>query len=97
VQVTDSFPERAIERMKAFEVDSECSELALVLLNVFPVLLDVQRVAPFLHGDSFRNEPGNLPIQTLALLSESLPLTFLLDVHCGAPLIHHEMKVHCHS
>jgi hypothetical protein len=83
--------------MKAFEVGSECSELALVLLNVFPVLFDVQRVALCLHGDSFRNEPGNLPVQALTLLSESLPLAFLLNVHRVAPLIHHEMSINCHS
>jgi hypothetical protein len=45
------------------------------------VLFEVQRVAAVFRRDAFRNQLGNLPIQSLALPSESLPLMFLVDVH----------------
>jgi hypothetical protein len=77
--------------MKAFEVDAECSELALVLFQVFPLPLAVQRVAAVFHRDAVRNELGNLPIRSLALLSEALPLIFL--VHVYAPLRDIGLKV----
>jgi hypothetical protein len=69
--------------MKAFEVDSEGSELALVLPDALPVLFDGQPVALLLYVEAFCNEVGYLAIQTLALLSESLPLIFLLNVHAS--------------
>ena len=70
--------------MKAFEVRAERAKLPLVLLQAFPALFDVQRVAAAPLPDAFRNQIGNLPIQALALRSESLPLLFLVNVH--APL-----------
>jgi hypothetical protein len=80
----DSPAQRTIETMKAFEVEAERSELALVLFQSLAVLFEDQRVTAVFHRDAFRNQPGNLPIQSLALLSETLPLMFLVDVH--APL-----------
>jgi hypothetical protein len=70
--------------MKAFEVRAERAKLPLVSLQAFAVLFDVQRVAPGLMPDAFRNQSGNLPIQALPLHSESLSLMFLVNVH--APL-----------
>lgn len=70
--------------MKAFEVCAERAKLPSVLLQAFPVLFDVQRVATLLLPEAFRNQLGNLAIQALALLSESLSLMFLVNVH--APL-----------
>jgi len=79
-----SVSEAAIQTMKAFEVRAERAKLPLVSLQAFAVLFDVQRVAPGLMPDAFRNQSGNLPIQALPLHSESLSLMFLVNVH--APL-----------
>ena len=79
-----SIPQWAIQTMKPFEVDAECAELALMFLQTFAVLFGLERVAALFDGDAFRNQAGNLSIQSLALLSESLPLILLVDVH--APL-----------
>jgi hypothetical protein len=88
VIASGSFPEPPIQTMKAFEVRAERAKLHSVLLQAFPMLFDIQRVATVLLPDTFRNQLGNLAIQALALLSESLPLMFLVNVH--APLrIHH--------
>jgi hypothetical protein len=70
--------------MKAFEVRAERAKLPLVLFQAFPMLFDVQRIATVLLRDAFRNQIGNLSIQALALLSESQPFLFLVNVH--APL-----------
>jgi len=70
--------------MKAFEVHAERAKLSLVFFQAFPALFNVQRVATVLLTGAFRNQIGNLPIQALALRSESLPLLFLVNVH--APL-----------
>jgi hypothetical protein len=67
--------------MKAFEVRAERAKLPLVLLQSVPVLFDVQLVATGLRPNAFRNQIRNLPIQALALRSESLPLPFLVNVH----------------
>jgi hypothetical protein len=48
------------------------------------MLFQVERVAAVFHYDTFPNQLGNLLIQSLALLPESLSLVFLVDVH--APL-----------
>jgi hypothetical protein len=69
--------------MKAIEVRAERAKLPLMLLQVFPVLFDIQRVATPVLPDAFRNQIGNLPIQALALLSKSLPLIFLVNVHAS--------------
>jgi hypothetical protein len=66
--------------MKAFEIHAERAKLSLVFFQTFPVLFNFQRVATGLLP-AFRNQIGNLPIQALALLSEPLPLLFLVNVH----------------
>jgi hypothetical protein len=76
-----SFSEAAIQAMKAFEVRAERAKLPLVLLQSFSALLDVQLVATALRPNGFRNQIRNLPIQALALRSESLTLLFLVNVH----------------
>ena len=70
--------------MEPVEIRAEGAKLPLVLFQAFPVLFDVQRVATAVLPGAFRNQIGNLPIQALALLAESLPLMFLVNVH--APL-----------
>jgi hypothetical protein len=70
--------------MEAFEVEAERSELVLMLLQCILVLLTNERVIPVVHQHAVRNQLVNLPIQSLALLSESLTLIFLVNVH--APL-----------
>jgi hypothetical protein len=83
--------------MKAFEIRAERAELSSVLLQAFPVLFDVQWVASVLLPDAFRNQIRNLPIQALALRSESLPLKLLVNVHAPLRGINHWMDVRCHS
>ena len=75
-----SFSERPIQTMKAIEIRAERAKLPVVLLQAFSVLLDI-RVASVVVPDAFRNPIGNLPVQALALLSESLSLVFLVNVH----------------
>jgi hypothetical protein len=82
--------------MKAFEVHAERAKLPLVLLQAFPVLFDVQRVAAVLLPDAFRNQTVNLPIQALALPPESLALLFLVDFHAPLRGVHRWMNVSCH-
>jgi hypothetical protein len=67
--------------MKALKVRPECLKLPLMLLKVVQVLFPLQGNATMLDQSGLRHEFGNLPVEAVALLAESLSLGFFVHIN----------------